>query len=186
MILPKTTYEDIIKNFRVTVSEQSGVALDRIFNATSVRGPDIIKIINETNATSFNLADCFIVFELLEDYSETDNVVTHESDGTISSISSFNFNLKIYGNACHSVSQTILMRLKTDEVALALRSKGIYISGIPFPAAINEFVNNTVWPRCDMTIKMKVRFNISPAESTGLIHSSSGIIIKTIEKASEA
>lgn len=177
-MISSITYENIIIFLRKEIAYQSGVSLDRIFNAVSVRGPDLSKIISETEAASFDLSNAFIVFEMMEDENEG-NVVTHEVDGTISSIASFKFNLKIYGNACHTVSQNILMRFKTEEVALGLRDKGIYIRGITFPTNINEFINNTVWPRCDMTLNLQVRFNVSRISVDGWAEEIGSIVENT-------
>ena len=165
-MIKSITYENIIILLRREIAKQSGISLDRIFNATSVRGPDLYKIISETAAASFDLSNAFIVFELLEDDIDS-NTVTHELDETISSISSFKFNLEIYGNACHTVSQNILMRFKTEEVSLGLRAEGIRVYRVGFPTTINEFINNTVWPRCDMSIYLQVRFNVPRITDSG-------------------
>ena len=164
-MIPSITYEDIIRKLRPKISEQTGIPLDRIHNAVSVRGADLYKLISETESMSYSLGDVFIVFELVEETDEL-NTVLHEVDESISSIACFNFNLKIYGNACHQVSQEILMRFKTEDVAFNMRNEGIFIRGISFPTSINEFINNTVWPRCDMSIKIAVRFNTNPVIPT--------------------
>ena len=31
---------------------------------------------------------------------------------------------------------------------------------------INEFINDTVWPRCDIELTIIVRYNITPLEET--------------------
>lgn len=185
MILPVTTYEDVIKNFRTVISNECGIDLSRILNSLSVRGPELLKVMSDTQTYSFGLSDCFIVFELVEDNSAEDNVVLHEADGSTSSISSYNMNMRIYGNDCHKTSQDIRMTFKNPDIALNMRSNGVYIYGIPFPTSINEIVNNTVWPRCDLTIKVKVRFN-KKNKAIPDITGYSEIIINTIEKASEA
>lgn len=180
-MIASITYENIIIKLRKKLAEQTGISLDRIFNAVTVRGPDLFKLISESESMSFDLGDSFIVFELKEDDNDN-NTVLREQDDTMSSISSFNFDLKIYGNACHTVSQNILMRFKTEEVAFGLRSEGIYIKGIGFPTSINEFINNTVWPRCDMSLKLQVRFNTYKIHDDGLAELPGGIIINPTSK----
>lgn len=176
------TYEDIIRNLRTEISTQTGLNINRIINAVSSRGPDLLKLISNSEATSFNLADCFIVFELLESDSG-ENVVIHDKGDVLSSISPFNFTLKIYGNACHKVAQDILMRFKSEKVVTSLYKKGIFIHGITFPSSINEFINNTVWPRCDMSIHIIVEFRTEETEKTYDAEGISGIVVKTIEEA---
>lgn len=178
-MIKSITYEDIIREVRPELGTQTGISLDRIMNAASARGPDLSKILSSSQSASFNLTDCFIIFELVEDDNQ-DNFVTYEEDGSVSSLSSMSFNLKIYGNAAHKVSQEILMRFKTEDVAMKMRGKGVFINGISFPTAINEFINNTIWPRCDMTLHLKVRFNTGILDSPGVFSVPSGITVEPV------
>lgn len=173
------TYENIIREIRPELSEQSGIDLNRIMNAVTARGPELSKLLSSSQSVSFSLSDAFIIFELVEDDNQ-DNFVTHEEDESLSSISSMSLNLKIYGNAAHKVSQEILMRFKTEEVAMKMRGKGIFINGISFPTSINEFINNTVWPRCDMTLHLKVRFNTGVIEGPGIFTIPSGMTVEAM------
>ena len=82
------------------------------------------------------------------------------------------------------MAQTILMRFKVADVVLKMLRNNIYITGIKSPQALNEFVNNTLWQRCDMSIDFTVKFEIS---KLGVEYTSdefseiSNLIIKTID-----
>ena len=65
-MLPYTTFDGIIIALRSVIINYVGLDNNRVLNATSVRGADLLKIINETELNSFNLSDSFIVFELKE------------------------------------------------------------------------------------------------------------------------
>ena len=61
-------YDDIIRTIRSELIIQTGLVGSRILNATSVRGADLLKVLNEDEVAPFNLSDCFIIFEMLEDF----------------------------------------------------------------------------------------------------------------------
>ena len=176
----ETTFIDIIKLLRLEISIQTGIDLNRIINAISARGPSLVKLISDTEMASFNLSDCFIVFELLETPDTKENVVIHDSNGVVTSVVPYDFSMKIYGNACHQVSQIILTKFKTESVALDLYSKGIFIHGITFPTPVNEFINNTVWQRCDMSIHIITEFRVQ-TEETSDAEISPELVIRTVE-----
>ena len=154
------TYNELIKTLRTNVIKQGELSAQYVRNADSVRGADLTVILSEINVMSAKLSDVFVIFELLEDDND-DNYIIPEENDTISSISSFKFVLHIYGLQSHMCAQMLMTRFKTSEVASALRDNGIYLAGIGFPTNTKEFINNTLWPRCDLEMDIKVRFNIS-------------------------
>ena len=152
------TYEDIIKILGAEITNQTGIKKDMIKNAYSIRGSNLAKHLSSTETNTINLDNAFIVFELIESEDEK-NVTVNEEEST-NIIQNYNYNLKIYGNSCHKISKEILARFKSHEVMFSLYGKGIWITSISFPQAINEFINNTLWPRCDLTINIRVLHNI--------------------------
>lgn len=180
-MIPSITYDNIIRKIKSTLATQAELSQKLFFNATSIRGADIFNSNTGLESEPLWTSNVFVVFEMLED-DNGKNVVLHEQDDSISSISSFKFNLKIYGDECHNVSQKILMRFKTEEVALDLRNSGIFIDSISFPTCINEFINNTLWARCDMSLNIQVRFNINPVDTTPYADGISGITIDEFSK----
>lgn len=160
-LLPAINYDDIIRNLRAELLIQTRLENERILNATSVRGPELLKTINSsTSTTSPHLENTFIIFELKENQSDFYGA-TSTSDISMDGIIPYELNLKIYGNKCHELSQQILAQFKSPETALNLREKGVWVYGVSRAESINEFINNTVWQRCDMSIKVMTRFSVN-------------------------
>lgn len=165
-IIKNVLYEDIVKLVRKTVINILGINANRVINSSSVRGADLQKAIDASKFDSFSLNDVFIVFDVTENDSDKYYVVPEENDGSTSSISSFDFNLKMYGNGCHNYSQKLLCGFKDQEILVDLREKGIYVKGVTHPRVHNEFINNTLWTRSDITINVRVRFNFATKDDS--------------------
>ena len=153
-------YDTLIILVREQLIEQTGISGDRILNAASVRGADLTEILNNTDVFSIKLID------VVEQENEN-NVIIPEEDDTMTSLATYNFILKIYGNMCHMCAQQIRALFKTSEVATTLRNAGVYIKGIEFPIDQKEFINNTLWPRCDLTLQLQCRHNFKKTTSAG-------------------
>ena len=168
-MIPAITFDDIIRNIYNELSIQTGISKDMIKNVVGVRGTSLAKRLSSTEFGSINLNDKFIIFELNEDEDTSNNVTINEYDDTVNSFMAYNFNIKVYGNHAHLVAQQILTRFKSHQVAYKLKEVGIWLTEITFPTNVNEFINNTMWPRCDLTLKLRVRHNIPLIEPEGTI-----------------
>lgn len=166
-MIPAITFEDIIKILGAEIITQAQIPANMFKNITGVRGSNLAKMLSPTESNSINLNEIFIIFELNEDEDTSNNVTINESDDTVNLLTAYNFNLKIYGNKCHDTAQKIITRLKSRQIAFKLHGEGIWLTEITFPVNVNEFINNTLWPRCDLTIKIRVRHNISLVSSEG-------------------
>lgn len=155
-MLPNTDFENVIRNLRKIIINYIGIDGNRVLNALSVRGADLLKIINETELNSYNLSDSFIVFELLED-PDKEYFVMEEDEDNVCYISNLHMDLKLYGKPCHAVSRKLISTFKNETILMELYNSGIYYRGITGPSSVNEFINNTLWPRCDMTIKVQIK-----------------------------
>ena len=161
---PSITYENIIKFLRNEIIKQSQLPSDRVLNALSIRGTNLTKVLNEIIEESYEVDDSFILFELV--YVDNGNNVVIPNDEYMTSISNFNFNLHIYGNNSYMVAQKIWTGLRNENAALNLVEQGIHVNGVTFPQTINEFINNTLWIRHDLTIKFEVKFDIPNVTKT--------------------
>ena len=168
-MIGKSCYENIIKVIGNKLLQIIGLDRNRLFNGVSAHGADLLKVINESEYTSFSLNDCFIVF-VLEENNPDRYFILRENDGTMSSHAQFKFGLKIYGNACHDVSQTLLMAFKDETILQEIYDNNIYILNLSYPKFSFEPINNTLWPRCDMEINLKVRFNKEINTSTNFFY----------------
>lgn len=176
-MIKSINYKDIIINLRKEIIKQSGISDDRVLNALSVRGTDLTKILDDS-ILSYDISDCFIIFELVEDNSKTSYTTPNEN--SMDSIANFNMLLKIYGNSSYIVSQMLKSRLKNPNVITELRNKGIYLTSIDNIVSVNEFINNTYWIRHDMTLNITVRFNFNNIEDEGYVEAINKTIIKVI------
>lgn len=181
-MINSTSYENIIINVRTKIIDILKICPDRVFNSLSVHGADLFKVINETEFTSFSLNDCFIVFRLEED--SENYYIMNEEDGSKSSIFSFSFKLHIYGNPSHEASQRLLMGFKNETILQSLYDSGIHILGLTPPKFAYEPINNVIWPRCDVDIRLEVRFNCNNQlnEGTFSVINKKGIKIETIDE----
>ena len=185
-MLPYTTFNDLIKNLRKVIIDYVGLDNDKVLNATSVRGPDLLKIISEIELTSFNLKDSFMVFELKES-NDKDYYIMDENDNEHSIISRYHMDIKLYGNACHIVSHKMLSVFREQWLLQDLYAKGIHFTGITYPESANEFINNTLWKRCDMTIHLQARMKVEKVRPDAYfpeeypIEDISDLIIKTVK-----
>lgn len=157
-MIKATNYVNIIKTLRSTIINITGIKGEKILNKNSVRGTDLSKIIDEVDVMSFDLSDVVILFDLLEN--DTDNnFIIPEKDNTTSSLASYKFALQIYGNFSYEYAQMIMTKLRDQGVLHNLIDNGIYFSGTSYPANSKEFINNTLWQRCDLDILIEVRYN---------------------------
>lgn len=157
-MIKSVNYTDIIKAVGNEIIKQANIQRARFANADSVRGADLKKILSEVNVQSIDLQDVFITFELLEKDNE-DNTIINEDNNTISVFACYSFMLHVYGNMSSQMSQMIRARMRLPEVATSLKQKGIFISGVENVGNAKEFINNTLWPRCDISLEIKVRYN---------------------------
>lgn len=180
-MIKSVKYEDIIRAIRQTIITLLNISADRVLNADSVRGADLLKIISCSESTSFSLNDLFIVFRLKE-YDNDSYYIIPEEDNTSSLIISYEFTMNLYGNACHEASQKLLTIFKEERTLVNLYESGIYVHQVNKPRFMNEFINNTMWPRCDMSLVLQVRVSVeNTADNFELDENSfSGIIIKKI------
>ncbi len=165
-MIPYITYNNLIINIRQALITQSELDEKMVINAVSARGPALRKLISDNESTSLNLHDGFIIFELLENKDSENNIILQNDNNSSDNISEYKLLLKIYGNNCHEISQKLTSRFKMEDIIMELYSKGVWVRNISFPETINEFVNDTVWPRCDLELTIIVRYNIEALKET--------------------
>lgn len=178
LLIKDIEFEEVIKIIRNIISRELNYNKNKIFNGFSVRGADLQTVINNTNLNSFSLADTFIVFTFSEDM---DNYsVNKESDDNYSTITGYSFNIKVYGNACHSLINRILVLFKKEMILRELYDNGIYIIGLDTPKQTTEFINKTVWERCETSIKINARMNFIDDDKSYTIEGLKNLKLKKI------
>ena len=159
MILKSLNYECLVKILYETLLKTTGLDKQCILNKDTITGPTLNKLVSEKDATSFDINDCFMLFEIIETPEIQNNYVTREDDNSISSIMSYDFNITTYGNHCHNLSQIIISNFKNDDLLINLREKGVYVNGVSYPTNVKEYINNVLWVRNDFKIHAYIRFN---------------------------
>ena len=167
MIKSITNFHDLDKEMRSLIIECSSLDGNNVLNALSVRGPDLQKQIEDANIfVSYDLSDCVAIFEISLDENSSNNVqIEQQSDGTMIQYVAFNMSLSIYGNASNLLMRFIQAQINTSYVIQKMYEKGIYIESTSNVRSTNEFVNETIWPRSDMTINFACKIEFSPNEN---------------------
>lgn len=178
-IIANSSFENMIKGIRSTIIKILDIESTRVINAVSARGPELAKIISDTESTSYNLGDVFIVFEFKES-DESEYWLMQESNEITSYITSYDFKLKIYGNKSHDAARLIIRGFKNPDNLYELYDKGIKVEGLTKPSTSHEIINNTIWPRIDMDINLTSR--IEDFDSNETIYFTNEATIITREK----
>ena len=159
-LLPATTYESALIAVRAEIIRQTGLPSEFVLNSHSVYGPDLLKTINQTIEVSPEIKNGFIVFEFREIESE-DYGATQSSETSMETLAAYGFFCRIYGDNCHYYAQKILSVFKYPDTVVKLRQSGCHITSVHAIGSINEFINNVLWPRCDIEIDMICRFEFA-------------------------
>lgn len=140
---------DIDKIIRSEIITQSELNSERVLNALSIRGVDLEKLVTQLKYTSIDTADILILFEVEnrdDGYNETYSYPTY-----VESYSSYRVNIIIYGNNSKTISQKLKARFETMKVRERLQEQGIYLEGVSKISSINEYMNETMWLRSDLS-----------------------------------
>lgn len=149
-------FKEVAAVVREYLNTYCQIDLEKIVSVLAVRGADLSKPISATELNSINLSDTFVVYEIREDDSQ-DYFVFDEDDFTDTIVTNIIIDFKIYGKRCADTIRNIIVSFKNEGVLRRLYSKGIYYKGITKPTSHNEFFNNTMWPRRDISFKAQIR-----------------------------
>lgn len=134
------------------IVEQSELDRNNIKNGLGIRGSDLSKFINENIYISPNIKDTIIIFNTeLED-----NPITEEKENEIVIDNFLNFKLMIYGAHSKNLAYILKARLESEEVRYELTSKYINLINIDNVISVDDIINNTIYPRCDLNIHLHI------------------------------
>lgn len=150
MIKQLTDINIAIKVLRQMLINQSQLESNKVLNALSVYGPETLTT-GEDCQFSFTNEDTFILFELIEIESSS-NVDMTESDDSVSVYAAYEFKLIIYGTDSANIAQKIRGRFRTTKVLDELYAQGIQLYKVDRPTAMNEYINDAMYERRDMSI----------------------------------
>lgn len=149
--------EKIIRKYLITQSELSS---KKVLNALDSYGQDLNKNINSSIFDSYSPSDNVILFELFTRPSNSDISYTNSDDEKISYYKAYELKLYIYGESSSDVANKIVARFRTQYVREHLLDDGVYLEKIEEPKKLNEFINNVLWIRNDVSISINCKFII--------------------------
>lgn len=160
MISNISNIQDLEKIFRKCLIEQSELNASQIINSLTVRGPELIKIINNEFVSPINNHECVLLFEISSN-SSNNTVSMVEEDGTITLYNSCKIKLISYGLYSKILMRILKARFETSQLRYDLHEQGIYIENISNIESINEFINETLWERTDLDIEFAFKMTIN-------------------------
>lgn len=139
---------------------ESELPKDCIINGLSVRGPELLKYINDKLYLSPNLNDTVLIFECSHNKNNCLSEYNEINDELIL-FNSFEYKVILYGNHSKNIASKLKARFESDSVKQHLYDEGIYLEYVDYPESINEIINETVWIRTDLSINLscQMKFN---------------------------
>ena len=151
-----TDLKEINKILRTVIIAQSQLLSANVRNALSLHGEDLEKLIEGTVYNSYEVTDCFALFELK--YRDSSNNIsftnTDQTNDPVTIQNSFAFQVMIYGNASPTTAALFTARMRTAKVRQDLMTQGVYIERVENPVSINEYINDSMWIRTDVVINI--------------------------------
>lgn len=155
-----TNLHEIEKVIAAILVQQSELENDRIINGLSIRGPELSKYIQDKILHSYNINDSVIIFELIMDYDNTLNITEYDEKNIRSNIAA-KIELTIYGNESINLANILKARLESEKVRNILLENEIYLSTISNISSLNEYENDTMWLRTNMTLNVIVELQVN-------------------------
>lgn len=148
-------YQDIIKVIRTYIHDIIGINLKDIRNATDTYGQTLIKLLEGKKYNSYKLSDSVVLLNLETRNNSSDFNAT-ENDSSVY-YKSYEVKVIIYGNSSMSIGNAIYSKFNTDYVLSKLITDGIYVEFITSPVLFNEFLNDVIRPRTDLSLMVSVK-----------------------------
>ena len=160
MINPISKVKELEKILRSEIITQSELDEKRVANSLSIYGETLDKLLNNSIADSYEKTDSVILFELSNRDNPSDISYTDTEENIIYN-KSYRLNLIIYGDSSPDIANKITMRFRTENVRDNLFNEGVYIEEVTDPSSFNEFINDVMWLRTDLSILLTATFKLS-------------------------
>jgi hypothetical protein len=167
---------DIEKIVGDMLVKQSKLDRSRIMNGLSPRGIDLSKFVTENVKLSYDLSDTAIIFEVKSVENENINLTEIDEDN-IREDACFEVSVTIYGNESMRMGQLLKARFESEKVRYDLLMTGLYLVAVSSTTSMNEFVNNTIWPRTDLSLKIACEMTMKQVDTMQQITTVNGIDI---------
>lgn len=158
MITTISSVKELNKILRKELIAQSQLNSNYVLNALSTYGETLDKLLSNKVYDSYETKDAVLLFQLFNRNNESDFSFT-EKNGTITYNKSYELKIIIYGNASSDIANKISSRFRTEKVRNDLQNLGVYLESISDPESINEFKNEVMWFRTDISIFITSEFS---------------------------
>lgn len=152
--MPYLTYEECVKNLVKLLREVSNLDKNFIINADSLRGAQPGSVICKKIFEVPDPEKSFIIFELVEDALSSFNGISSISTSSQEILTSYICHIKIYGLNSHNLAYQILAGFKNSLIVTKAKESGLYIHRVGAITSVTEFINNSLWLRCDFDINI--------------------------------
>ena len=159
MSLPLTTYNAALVTLRNQILTYTGLPNNLVLNGDSLYGPDTWKMITELIGEAPDQSSDFIIFEFKEISNDAFGISVDNIN--IEALAPYGLFLKIYGDRCHEIAYKLASIFKLPQAIETLRATGIKVINSSLINSVNEFINGSRWPRCDIEIDMLCNFKIT-------------------------
>lgn len=157
MITNINSIETIIRNILIAQSQLTG---EYVRNALSVYGTPLDEKSNNI-LDSIEESDNLIIFEL-NTRDVDSNVSETEEDEKIHFYQGYRVHVIIYGDNSKTLSNKIIGRLRTSILRDTFRKNDLYLESVSSPQSINEYINSSMWSRCDFDIDISCEMIVDP------------------------
>lgn len=140
--------------------KQSKLQRGSIVNGCSIRGVDLSKFVTEKVKLSYDLSDSVIIFETKTNNNDDIDFTEVEKDVVRESLS-LEVSVIIYGNQSLALAKALKARFESEKVRNDLLDKEVYLSSVNEITFMNEFINETIWPRADFSMSIACEIQVS-------------------------
>lgn len=171
--------EKIVGNMLV---KQSDLDRSRIANAITPRGVDLSKFITDNVKLSYDLHDIVIIFEVTATDVDGINFTEAESN-LIRENAAFEVKVTTYGNESLAMTKILKARFESEKARADLLEEGLYLIDTSSGQSINEYLNDTMWPRTDWSFRVACEMQIRQIDMMPEISNIDGLQTTTTEEA---
>lgn len=158
------SFSDIDKVIANILVKQSELDNSHILNGLSIRGPELVKYIEDSIEMSPDLSDTFLIFINSIDDNAVNFTEEVENSTTIRSTNTCSCHIYLYGSSSINVALKLKARLESEYVRLNMYENGVELRKVESPQATTELINNTMWSRADLEFSYYAEFIISPVD----------------------
>ena len=172
------TIEKIVGNMLV---KQSQLDKSRIMNAITPRGVSLSKFITDNVKLSYDLNDVVIIFEVTTTNIDDINFTEYDTNN-IREDAAFEIKITIYGNESIAMAKILKARFESEKVRSDLLDSGLYLIDTTSAMSLNDFLNDTMWPRADWSFRVACEMYIDEVDEMPNITNVDELNIEALSK----